>query len=28
MGHGSKILDSAAQNKFFENAMLWLGGRS
>jgi uncharacterized protein len=28
MGHGSKILDSAAQNRFFENAMLWLGGRS
>lgn len=28
MGHGSKILDSATQNRFFENALLWLGGRS
>jgi type 1 glutamine amidotransferase len=27
MGHGSKIFESATQNKFFENAVLWLGGR-
>lgn len=27
MGHGSKILESATQNQFFENALLWLGGR-
>ena len=27
MGHGSKILDSPTQNQFFENALLWLGGR-
>jgi uncharacterized protein len=28
MGHGGKILTSATQNKFFENALLWLGGRN
>lgn len=28
MGHGNKILTSPQQNKFFENALLWLGGRS
>ena len=27
MGHGSKILTSQQQNLFFENALLWLGGR-
>ncbi len=27
MGHGNKILTSPAQNRFFENALLWLGGR-
>ena len=27
MGHGSKILDSATQNLFFEKALLWLGRR-
>jgi uncharacterized protein len=27
MGHGSKIMDSKTQNQFFENAILWLGGR-
>jgi hypothetical protein len=25
MGHGDKILSSAPQNLFFENALLWLG---
>jgi hypothetical protein len=25
MGHGDKILTSAVQNRFFENALLWLG---
>ena len=28
MGHGAKIFDSPTQNLFFENALLWLGGRS
>jgi hypothetical protein len=28
MGHGSKILNSATQNLFFEKALLWLGGQS
>ena len=28
MGHGDKIFDSADQNKLFENAVLWLGGRN
>jgi uncharacterized protein len=28
MGHGDKILDSATQNRFFEDALLWLGGRN
>lgn len=28
MGHGNKILTSQEQNLFFENALLWLGGRS
>jgi type 1 glutamine amidotransferase len=28
MGHGNKILTSPVQNVFFENALLWLGGRS
>jgi type 1 glutamine amidotransferase len=28
MGHGDKIFDSADQNKLFENALLWLGGRN
>jgi type 1 glutamine amidotransferase len=28
MGHGNRILTSAPQNRFFENAVLWLGGRS
>jgi uncharacterized protein len=27
MGHGNKIFDSPLQNRFFENAMLWLGGQ-
>jgi uncharacterized protein len=27
MGHGNKILTSTVQNRFFENAILWLGGR-
>jgi type 1 glutamine amidotransferase len=27
MGHGSKVLDSKTQNQFFENSVLWLGGR-
>jgi type 1 glutamine amidotransferase len=27
MGHGNKILTSPLQNRFFENALLWLGGR-
>jgi uncharacterized protein len=27
MGHGDKIFDSPLQNRFFENALLWLGGR-
>jgi type 1 glutamine amidotransferase len=27
MGHGDKILTDAKQNLFFENALLWLGGR-
>lgn len=27
MGHGDKILTSATQNHFFEEALLWLGGR-
>jgi len=27
MGHGAKIFDSPTQNLFFENALLWLGGR-
>lgn len=27
MGHGNKILTSPVQNAFFENALLWLGGR-
>lgn len=28
MGHGGKILTSQPQNLMFENALLWLGGRS
>jgi uncharacterized protein len=28
MGHGSKILNSATQNQFFEKALLWLCGQS
>ncbi len=28
MGHGDKILTSPQQNVFFENALLWLGGRN
>lgn len=28
MGHGNKILTSPVQNRFFENAILWLGGRT
>jgi type 1 glutamine amidotransferase len=28
MGHGDKILTNPQQNLFFENALLWLGGRS
>lgn len=28
MGHGDKIFKSAEQNKLFENALLWLGGRT
>ena len=28
MGHGNKILTDSRQNAFFENALLWLGGRS
>jgi type 1 glutamine amidotransferase len=28
MGHGDKILTNPLQNLFFENALLWLGGRS
>ncbi|MGC2163642.1 MAG: ThuA domain-containing protein [Silvibacterium sp.] len=27
MGHGNKIFTSPLQNLFFENALLWLGGR-
>jgi type 1 glutamine amidotransferase len=27
VGHGNKILTSPIQNRFFENAILWLGGR-
>jgi type 1 glutamine amidotransferase len=27
MGHGNRIFDSKLQNRFFENAPLWLGGR-
>ena len=27
MGHGDKILTNPQQNLFFENALLWLGGR-
>ena len=27
MGHGNEILTSPVQNLFFENALLWLGGR-
>jgi uncharacterized protein len=27
VGHGNKIFDSPIQNRFFENALLWLGGR-
>lgn len=27
MGHGNKIFTSEVQNRFFENALLWLGGR-
>jgi uncharacterized protein len=27
MGHGNKILTNPQQNLFFENALLWLGGR-
>jgi type 1 glutamine amidotransferase len=27
MGHGDKIFDNPEQNKLFENALLWLGGR-
>jgi type 1 glutamine amidotransferase len=27
MGHGDKIFDSQVQNKLFEDALLWLGGR-
>jgi len=27
MGHGGKILDDETQNRFFERAVLWLGGR-
>jgi uncharacterized protein len=27
MGHGDKILTNSTQNLFFENALLWLGGR-
>jgi type 1 glutamine amidotransferase len=28
MGHGDKIFTSPTQNKLFENAILWLGGRN
>ena len=28
MGHGDKIFKSPEQNKLFENALLWLGGRT
>lgn len=28
MGHGAKILSNPIQNRFFENALLWLGGRN
>ena len=28
MGHGAKILSDEMQNRFFENALLWLGGRN
>jgi type 1 glutamine amidotransferase len=28
MGHGDRIFDDATQNLLFENALLWLGGRS
>jgi len=28
MGHGAKILSNDTQNQFFENALLWLGGRN
>lgn len=27
MGHGDKILGNPVQNRFFENALLWLGNR-
>jgi uncharacterized protein len=27
MGHGNKIFTSPLQNRFFQNALLWLGGR-
>jgi len=27
MGHGGKIFESPMQNRFFEQALLWLGGR-
>jgi type 1 glutamine amidotransferase len=28
MGHGAKILNDETQNRLFENALLWLGGRN
>ena len=28
MGHGNKIFDNPLQNRFFQNALLWLGGRT
>jgi len=28
MGHGARILSDETQNRFFENALLWLGGRN
>jgi hypothetical protein len=27
MGHGDKIFADPGQNKMFEDALLWLGGR-
>jgi hypothetical protein len=27
VGHGDKIFTNPQQNLFFENALLWLGGR-